>query len=223
MQRSQNKEILDIEIPEQREFLKVMKRLAWQNRVTGNNFLIYRYVRKLIAHNTNVTVADVGTGLGDIPVYIARALSRDGITASITGIDASPEVLELARQQQLPKGVSFKQESAGSFTDDYDIIIASQMLHHVTPTEAGEFLRTAYAHAKIGLVISDLERSWVVYWLVKLFMYITCADRINRNDGPLSVLRAYTNAELRDMFHLADIEHYRIHSYIFRKIVIIWK
>lgn len=223
MQRSQNKEILDIKIPEQSEFLKVMKRLAWQNRVTGNNFLIYRYLRKLIARNTNVTVADVGTGLGDIPVYIARALSRDGITASITGIDASPEVLELARQQQLPKGVSFKQESAGSFTDDYDIIIASQMLHHLTSAEVGAFLRTAYAHAKTGIVISDLERNCVVYWLVRFFMYITVADRINRNDGPLSVLRAYTNAELRELLHHAGIENYRIHNYVLRKIVVIWK
>ena len=105
----------------------------------------------------------------------------------------------------------------------FDMVIASQMLHHLGPQEVISFLRTVYGKAKIGIVISDFSRSLFGYRLIKLFMYLTFADRIHRHDGPLSILRAYTGREVREMLYMADVRNFTIHNFLFRKIIVIRK
>jgi 2-polyprenyl-3-methyl-5-hydroxy-6-metoxy-1,4-benzoquinol methylase len=214
--RSSEKEILDLETPPREVFLKVMRRLAWQNWVTGHNEQLYRRVRVLCSERSPVTIVDVGTGLGDIPVYLARRFVVGGTQAHIIGVDMNAEVIELAKTETVLDTITFVSGRLEDLPGTYDVVVAAQMIHHLTPDEVVAFLRAAYAKANCGLVVSDFVRSRWAYILVKMFMYLTFADRINRNDGPLSVLRAYTLPELRAMLDKAGVPGAKLEQRFFR-------
>jgi hypothetical protein len=50
--------------------------------------------------------------------------------------------------------------------------------------------------ARIGVIVTDLRRSHAAYWGARL-LALGITNRLTRHDGPLSVLRAYTPAEVR--------------------------
>lgn len=222
--RSLKKEILDETVLPRDEHLMVVRRLAWFNVVFGNDWLVYYFVRKLVGSRISASILDVGTGIADLPRYLVRRFRERGMVAQITGIDISAQVIDLTLVDVgQNRAITLDTTALVDTVGEYDIVIASQMLHHLTPAEAVEFFRTAYEKAAVGVVVSDLIRSRFNYWLVKLMMYVTFTDKYNRHDGPLSVLRAYTSSEIREMLGQAGISNFKIYNFLFRKIIIISK
>ena len=77
-------------------------------------------------------VLDVGCGTGDLTLVAA---ARAGAQGEVVGIDASPEMIEVARQKT-PQGTSARFEIALieriPFPDNYfDVVLSSLMLHHL--------------------------------------------------------------------------------------------
>ncbi|MCI0656836.1 MAG: hypothetical protein L0170_07170 [Acidobacteria bacterium] len=73
------------------------------------------------------------------------------------------------------------------------------MLHHVPPEHSLRFLRGLVALCREGVVISDLRRGRAEYLLTILFTRLFTRARMSRSDGPLSVLRALTVEEAREL------------------------
>ena len=61
--------------------------------------------------------------------------------------------------------------------------------------------------------MNDLIRSRPAYWLVWLATRLWARSRMSRHDGPLSVLRAYTPAELLALARQAGVAGIRIIRY----------
>jgi len=59
--------------------------------------------------------------------------------------------------------------------------------------------------ARHGFVLNDLARSWHGYAGAWLSSRLATRNRMTRHDAPLSVLRAYTPAELRNLLVRAGI------------------
>jgi 2-polyprenyl-3-methyl-5-hydroxy-6-metoxy-1,4-benzoquinol methylase len=221
--RSLKKEIFDTDEPTLSELWTNMQLLARQNKWFLNNWLIFYYMRSFVA-KTPFSVLDVGTGVADVPRYLARRFDQLGVPVHITAVDANPQVLELARREMhLPENVKLVHARVEEVAGQFDIVIASQMLHHLTPEEAVEFFRTACSKARRGVIVADLIRTRLNFFLVKMYMYITLADRFSRNDGPLSVLRSYSDGEIADMLHKAGIMNFKVRNFFLRKIIIIPK
>ena len=77
-------------------------------------------------------VLDVGCGTGDLALVLAQRVSSGG---TVAGIDASPEMIERARQKAQHKhaAIDFRVESVGalSFADaSFDGVISSLAYHH---------------------------------------------------------------------------------------------
>ena len=88
----------------------------------------------------------------------------------------------------------------------FDIAHASMVVHHLDPDDAVAFLRELRRVARHGLVVNDLVRgrlNWLGAWLL---IHATATSRFTRHDGPLSVRRAYTRAELLDLVAAAGLE-----------------
>jgi len=89
-----------------------------------------------------------------LPVYLAEKLKQKKINYFITGIDTNAQVISLAKNEvgnyQNINVVCYK---LNDLVERFDIAIASQVFHHLSPEEAVDFLKTAYAKVDKALII----------------------------------------------------------------------
>lgn len=220
--RTVKKELGDLPQADLREFNSSVKYLQIPNKLLLNRWLIFRFLKPYLKNSEAIKILDVGTGVADIPIYLSERLAALRVNAFITGLDSSAQTVNLARlAAQSHPNIRIINARLEEIPDSYDAIIASQIFHHFSPSEAVAFLKTAFEKSTKVVIISDLIRSRFLYWLVKIFTYLTTTNRISRNDGGLSVLRCYDNSEIIKFLESAHITTYKIHNILFRKFVVI--
>ncbi len=87
----------------------------------------------------------------------------------------------------------------------FDVAHVSLVIHHLEPDAAVGLLREMARVARLGIVVNDLVRSrpaWIGAWLLGRLL---TRNRYTRHDGPLSVRRAYTVAELTGLIASAGL------------------
>lgn len=200
---------LDDEIALHRN-LRDLRRL---NRLLGGVDLSARGLEALAPDGRRPeTVLDVGTGSADIPKALLARSHRAGHSLSITATDARPEIIgaaqaidpTLRRTPRLALGVA--DGRALPYPDGaFDVAHSSMVVHHLDPPEAVAFLRELRRVARLGVVVNDLLRGRL-QWLGARALTATIArGRYTRHDAPLSVLRAYTVAELHGLLDEAGL------------------
>jgi ubiquinone/menaquinone biosynthesis C-methylase UbiE len=158
-------------------------------------------------------VLDVATGGADLPREVARVLRGRGVRAIILAIDFNPITLACARERSraVPE-LRFARGDARRLplrTASVDVVLGSLVLHHFGEEEAVVVLREMARVARRALIINDLRRSptaLLLIWLITRF----CRNRMTRYDGPLSVRRAFTPAELRRLAAAAGLDGARV-------------
>jgi len=152
-------------------------------------------------------VLDVGAGGGDLLLALAQRCRRLGLDAYLVGLDRSGEILRIARGALAAfREIRLLRADALALPfppNSFDFVVCSLVLHHVPPERAPEFLRGLASLALEGVVISDLRRGRWEYAATLLFTRTLMHGRMTRHDGPLSVLRAFTMAEARDLARVA--------------------
>ncbi len=193
--------------------------LARINRVFGGTALSIRAVRALVSHAAGggtaparLQVLDVGTGAADVPLAMVRGRERWG-DVHVTGVDSRPEVIaaaraihpELASEPRIELAVG--EGTSLPYADGaFDVAHASLVLHHLEPDAAVTFLRELGRVARIGIVVNDLQRGrleWLGAWLV---LHAMTRNPFTLHDGPMSVRRAYTRREARELLGEAGLE-----------------
>jgi ubiquinone/menaquinone biosynthesis C-methylase UbiE len=169
----------------------------------------------LAARPGAMRVLDVGTGAADIP---ARMLRTDGPwqPVYVTAVDSRPEIIEAAQaldlslSEQPNLSLVVANGRALPFPDRaFDIAHASLVLHHLEREEAIGFLRELRRVARIGVVVNDLQRGWLGWLGAWLVLHAFTRNRFTLHDGPLSVRRAYTRREARELLAAAGLEPIR--------------
>jgi len=183
------------------------------NGLLGGAALSRRALERLFGVETpeRVCLLDVGTGGGDI----AQSLRKGGIhdrPLEVVAVDSRAEVLAAARSLDPsldgPDGVQLGVADGRGlpFPDGaFDVAHASLVVHHLEPIEAVAFLRELRRVSRRGVVVNDLIRGRI-YWLMALAgTRLLTRNRLTRYDGPLSVRRAYTVAELQALIEAAGL------------------
>ena len=90
---------------------------------------------ELAAPEPDEAILDVGCGTGTL----ALAIAADTGSADVTGIDASPEMIDMARRKaaKAGSGVNFQVAAIEDLpfpSETFDLVTSSLMLHHL-PTE----------------------------------------------------------------------------------------
>lgn len=172
-----------------------------------------------------VRVLDVGTGSGDIGASVAAALEAGGWRPTTVLADLHPLTLRLARRRLAGNGAGPERPPAGSgddgrglsfvrltaprlpfASDSFDLVVSSTMLHHLERRHAVGFLREVDRVAADGWVVTDLHRSRPAYLAVRLLAATLWRRHpLPRRDGPVSVRRAFTGREVRDLLEEAGI------------------
>jgi SAM-dependent methyltransferase len=216
MKRSTEKEMMDL--PGQPKELLVgdLRNLRIINRYLGG----YRNVLRGLARVVNeqkldrFTLLDVGTGSGDIPTVIARWARRQQITVRISGLDREAATVEEAVDQtrNFPEITILRGDAtappfrAGTF----DFVLTSQLLHHFKDEQIIGLLRTWARLARRGIIVSDLVRHPVAYHGIRLLTKGFTRNIMTRSDAPLSVQRACTISEWRELLRQADVGRLRV-------------
>jgi ubiquinone/menaquinone biosynthesis C-methylase UbiE len=143
----------------------------------------------------DVSLLDVGTGIGDIPALAVKSWRARGITITTFGVDSSASLLREAHARGLVP-ICADALALPLASKSVDIAICSQTLHHFESRDAIAVIRELDRVARERVIVSDIRRSWVAAAGIWLASFPLRFHPISRHDGVLSVLRGFTSAEL---------------------------
>lgn len=176
--------------------------VARANRFLGGTRAVLAELRAaapaLARLQREVTLLDVGTGLGDIPAAARRVLSRHGIRVRMVGLDGAPS-LARAAGRRVEHAVCGDALALPVAARSVDVVTCSQVLHHFSAADAARLIAEMDRVARVRAIVADLRRSWLAaggLWAVSFPMGF---HPVSRADGMLSVLKGFTAAELRDL------------------------
>lgn len=154
------------------------------------------------------TLLDVASGSADIPCAIARWARRTGTRLTITASDINPQIVAIARTESrsLPN-LHVAQVDALDLPyppQSMDIVLCTLALHHFAPDAAVALLRSM---ARVGrrVLLFDVQRSRLAHAGVIALTHLLGMDAMTRHDAPISVRRAYSADELREMARQAGL------------------
>lgn len=171
----------------------------------GTRAALYGIDRVLAAHAPGpASLLDIGTGAGDLPRAAARRARRRGIELRTFGLERHPAAARVAQGNAIEVILG----CAGALpfaTHSVDIVLISQVLHHLDAVSARELLVNADRIARRGVVVADLRRSRMAPMLFRAGAALLRFDPDTRADGVTSIGRGYTTVELRKLCAAAGI------------------
>jgi hypothetical protein len=157
-----------------------------------------------------LSLLDLGAGDGSIGRSIEAWAHRYGWEWRVTNLDANRAALRLGSSRRNVAACV----CALPFADDsFDVVIASQMTHHLTDEETLQHFREAWRVSRDTVFFADAHRNvgaWCVLWLVLCLMRVTPQFRA---DGLLSVQRGWRVGEWRELARKAGIAQPRVWLY----------
>jgi len=201
--RARQEEQMDDPALDPRVYDKVLADLARINRWTLAARPTLGFLRSALRKRKRFSLLDVGFGQGDMLRTIARWAKRRGIAAELTGIDLNPKS-ETSARAGTPADLAIEYRT-GDYRDlsgPFDIIVSSLVAHHMDDESLRAFIRYMEGHASAGWMINDLHRHGIAHGGYPLLARLLGVHRIVREDGTLSIARAFRAPEWRDL--LAD-------------------
>ena len=200
--RSSATEMMDDFTLEGDIFRDTLDKLETINRLLGGNSVTIKGLKKLLKTQSKskvIKILDLGCGNGDILRDVAKFGRNNNYRFKLMGIDANYAAIEYAKElsKNYPE-LSFETIdifSEGFKEQTYDIILCTLFLHHFKNEELISFLKPTVQKATIGVVVNDLHRHRLAYYLFKL-IGLFIKNKMVREDGLTSVLRAFKRKDL---------------------------
>ena len=203
--RSSEMEIMDDFTMEGALFRDTLDKLEIINRFLGGNSVTINGLKNLLKNqskNKTITIVDLGCGNGDILRDVAKFGRKNNYSFNLIGIDANLAAIEYAKELSKEYSeLSFK--TIDILSEDfkkqsYDVVLCTLFLHHFKNKELISFLKTTTNKATIGVVVNDLHRHKLAYYLFKLIGFFI-KNKMVRQDGLTSVLRAFKRKDLENI------------------------
>lgn len=172
------------------------------NRWLGGNKVTVNGLKKILKNhpkNQEFTIVDLGCGHGDILRDIAIFGRKKGYQFKLIGIDANSTAIAYAEELStaFPE-LSFKTEdifSEAFKARKFDVVIATLFFHHFKDKQLTSFLKNTLEQTKIGIVVNDLHRHKLAYYLFML-LSLFIKNKMIVEDGLTSVLRGFKRKDL---------------------------
>jgi SAM-dependent methyltransferase len=190
--------------------------------------------------NRSVSILDVGTGAADIPQAIVTWGRRQGVAIRIVAVDVSHIVLKVAQAnirgghgepplQPLPndsREISLVRADALDLPfgrSAFDFAVATEFLHHLEADEIADFLRRLHEITRVAFIINDLHRHPVAYYGFTALSRLFFRSRFVRHDGPVSILRGFTDQDFREIKSATGLNSLTLHFHFPYRVVIVGK
>ena len=168
-----------------------------------SNLAVHRQLRE-------IRILDLAMGGGDVAMRLAHCAVRDNLHVTITGCDISPVAVAEAQLRALAAGarnVDFRPLDVlrEDLPGGYDVVMCSLFLHHLDESDAVLFLKKMRDAARQLVLVDDLRRTWLGYWLAWLGCRMLSRSLVVHKDGPLSVAAAFTSTEVCELAQRAGL------------------
>jgi 2-polyprenyl-3-methyl-5-hydroxy-6-metoxy-1,4-benzoquinol methylase len=172
------------------------------NRWLGGNLVTVNSLKKVLKNHSKeqaLSIVDIGCGHGDILRDVAKFGRKNGYKMTLLGVDANPTAIAYANELSTAyPEVHFKTEDI--FSDEFkkrefDVVLATLFLHHFKEESLVSFLDNTLKQTKIGVVVNDLHRHTLAYYLFML-LSVFIKNKMIIEDGLTSVLRGFKRKDL---------------------------
>jgi SAM-dependent methyltransferase len=202
--RATDPEALDLGVAPE-EALRSLADLRFVNRWLGNRGRFVGAVLPYLRSSARPRLLDVGSGSGDVPAAVRRALgghlAAAAVDIKLLHLQAAPRdllrVVADVRRLPFPPGT-------------FDVVTASLFLHHFDQSELPGVLGTLFALARRALVVNDLRRARLPYVFGRVVFPVLFKSRVSVEDGLVSIRRSFHEDELRAAFAAAGLPPPRI-------------
>ena len=172
------------------------------NRWLGGNKVTVNGLKSILKNqpkDKEITIIDIGCGHGDILRDVAKFGRKYNYKFKLIGVDANPTAIDYATElsKNYPE-LSF--ETQDIFSEEFkkrkfDVVLATLFLHHFKEPALVSFLKITLEQTKIGIVVNDLHRHKLAYYLF-MFLSIFISNKMIIEDGLTSVLRGFKRKDL---------------------------
>jgi len=181
------------------------------NRFLGGQKVLLRALSSCLEGPSlkEVSLLDVGTGSADLPMAVAENCRIRGLDAFIAAVDLSERHLRISRAR-LGVGSEVHLVQADCLQlpfppSSFDFVTASLFLHHFRDNDVVRLLADFGRIARRAVIVNDLVRNLVPYYFSRIAFPLLGTSFLTQNDGPVSVLSAFTAEEMRDLAQRAGL------------------
>jgi len=215
-QRSNELELMDDPLIKEKDLKTALSDISRVNTMLGGNAITIKAIDSLIDTHKGkeITIVDFGCGDGEMLRSVATYFNKKNSTVKLIGVDVSDQSIEYAKKEsksydniQFMKLDVLKMHPAAL---ECDIIICTLTLHHFTDEEIKQVLKKSVKIASIGVIINDLQRSKLAYYLFKLFSFFFIKGHVAKNDGLVSIKRGFKRKELIQYATQLKLRDYRL-------------
>ncbi len=201
--RTEAPEIMDDFSLEGNDLADALDKIATINHLLGGNKLTLKGVEKLIQdipQQTQICIVDLGCGNGDMLRSLADYADECQRNFRLIGIDANPFTVNYAKESSA-NYPNIEYLSADIFEFDFaepqiDIALCTLTLHHFKEQQLLQIMQVLDQNVNIGIVVNDLHRSKIAYWLFQIVCYVFQLNQMSKEDGLTSILRGFKKMEL---------------------------
>ncbi|MCA9061556.1 MAG: methyltransferase domain-containing protein [Planctomycetaceae bacterium] len=215
--RNRQPELMDEPDLDGRIHAEALAGLRRVNRLSRTDAVLWETIRRLSPPaGRPLTILDIASGGGDLAIQLARRCARSGISVEIEGCDISPTAVEYAGMNARIAGVGnvrFTQRdilTEAMTPDSYDVVMCTLFLHHLSESDAFRLLEIMKRAARLAVVVDDLRRTAMGYWMAWLGTRLLTRCHVVHVDGPLSVEGAFTVDEVQRLARQAGLENVSI-------------
>ncbi len=209
-QRSLEREHMDDQTPPQAVVDEVYWFLGAIGRWLGGTRATVRRFDRLStgwSPGARITVLEVAAGGGDLARGLQAWGRSRGFDVRVTALDINGRTLDCARRRgepgDQPQFVCADLHQAPFQDGAFDYVTCAVFFHHLTDDEVVRTLQAFDRVARRGIVVNDLIRRWRVFaWS---WLFTRPFNAVLRQDGPLSVRRAFRPDELTALARRAGL------------------
>jgi len=216
-QRSNEPELMDDPNISEKALQTALLDISRVNRILGGNSITVNTLHRLVTkHKTGneLLIADLGCGDGEMLRSIALFFENKKIPIQLIGIDINDRSIDNAKKASVVyPNIQFKcMDILNAQPSDLkvDIAICTLTLHHFTDKEIIQFLQKIVKMTSIAIIINDLHRNPLAYYLFKLFSTFFIKGYVAKNDGLVSIQRGFKRKDLIKYAKQLKLKNYQI-------------
>ncbi|MCA9069273.1 MAG: methyltransferase domain-containing protein, partial [Planctomycetaceae bacterium] len=229
-QRDRRAELMDDPAIDPADHQAALVGLRRVNRWSRSSAIVWPTIRSLAKNSSQrpVRVLDLACGGGDVTREIAQRAAQAQLPIEIHGCDIHPFAVEYSRVGETPRDavpVSFFQLDVlqDELPNDYDVLMCSLFLHHLSDEEALQFLRRMMSATRQLVLVNDLCRTRFGYLLAWAGCRLLTRSPIVHHDGPLSVRAAFTINEIEKLTREAGMMETRMTRHWPQRFLLSWR
>jgi hypothetical protein len=216
--RSNEPELMDSE-GDKEEIKSALSELKLINKFLGGNSVTVSGLKEITDYYklNSVRVLDTGSGTSDI------LFQNFNLDIDITSLDKNVFICRLVKENgRISKVICGDAMNLPFSKKIFDVVHASLFLHHFSEKELTVILGYFCSAAKYGVLINDLQRSYLSYYGFKLLTLLFSKNRLVKNDGLVSIRRGFRKRELIKVLEGIGYKYKLEKKWAFRWLLIVY-